>query len=274
MRRHLAVVLGVASAVLLASGLLTAAAPARVAADDVSIDVHLRFSTATTTNGLNFQIELEIGSTAGVEQMVVVRTTLPAGLTWGSDAPDPTEDCVTANPAVCTAKLRQNEVGTFGLGWFWDVVAERAGTYEIVAFVEPTDTDPDASNNTDTFRLEVVQPSTGGGGSGGGGSGGGGGGAAASAGAAKLSPAKPRAGATVSATVRVTAGGAPVRPSRIACAGAIGTAKMKGVGKAASSSATCTFRTPRSAKGKTLRGSVSFTARGSRFTKRFAARLG
>jgi Fibronectin type III domain len=93
------------------------------------------------------------------------------------------------------------------------------------------------------------------------------------AGAAKVAPAKPKAGSPVTATVRVTAGGAPVKPTRVACAGAIGKAKVKGKPRAAAGSARCTFKTPRAAKGKRLKGSVSFTARGKRFTKRFAAKL-
>jgi hypothetical protein len=97
---------------------------------------------------------------------------------------------------------------------------------------------------------------------------------AATAGAVKLIPAKPKAGSLVSASVRVTAGGAPVRPTGIACAGTIGTAKLKGTGKATSGSATCSYRPPKSAKGKTLRGTVSFRARGTKFTRKFSARLG
>lgn len=260
---------------VLGAAALAATAPAKPAADDVSIDVHFHTSTGNVTNSPNFQVEVEIESTTGVEQAIVVRIALAPGLAWGRDAPDPTESCVTANPAVCTTKLTANPVGTFGAGWFWDVVAERPGTYEITATVEPTDVDPDLSNNSETFRVEVAQPS-GSGGSGGGGSGGGGGGGAtaATASAAKVSPAKPRAGAAVSATVRVSAGGAPVKPSGVGCVGAIGTTKVRGIGKAASGSATCTFRTPRSASGKMLRGSVSFSARGTSFTKRFATRLG
>jgi hypothetical protein len=169
--------------------------------------------------------------------------------------------------------MQPNEVGTIGAGYLWDVVADRAGVYEITASVEPTEPDPELSNNTDTFRFEVTQPTSGGGGTGGGGSGGGGA-VSASAGAVKLTPAKPRAGSLVTATVRVTAGGAPVRPTGLTCAGTIGSAKLKGTGKTASGSATCVYRTPKSAKSKTLRGSVSFIARGTKFTKRFSARLG
>jgi subtilisin family serine protease len=96
---------------------------------------------------------------------------------------------------------------------------------------------------------------------------------AAIAGVAKVAPAKPKAGRAVTATVRVTAGGAPVRPTKVACTGSIGKAKLKGKPRAAAGSAKCGYKTPRAAKGKRLKGSVSFTARGKRFTKRFSIRL-
>ena len=82
------------------------------------------------------------------------------------------------------------------------------------------------------------------------------------------------AGATVVASVRMTAGGNPTRPERVACSATAGRTKLKGVGRAGNGSATCTYRTPRSAKGKLLRGAVSFTAAGGRYTKRFSAKLG
>ena len=247
-------------------------ASARTAADDVTIQVFLRDgNNLTTTSRLNFQLVFEVESGSGVEQPITIRTQLPVGLRWGTDGPDPAEGCMGTDPAICATKMQPNEVGTIGAGYLWDVVAEHPGVYEITASVEPTEPDPDVSNNTDTFRVEVTAapaPPGGSGGSGGGGS------ASATASAARLAPAKPRAGATVAATVRVTAGGAAIRPSRVACAGSIGMIRLKGVPKAASGSAICTFRTPRAAKGKTLRGSVAFTARGQRFTKRFSATLG
>lgn len=54
----------------------------------------------------------------------------------------------------------------------------------------------------------------------------------------------------------------------------MGGVKVKGGAKAASGLASCLFTTPKSAKGKTLAGSVSFRAGGQPFTKRFSVRLG
>jgi hypothetical protein len=162
--------------------------------------------------------------------------------------------------------------GQSGGGWFWNVVAPGNGTYTLSAsIVEAAEPDPDPSNNSATITI-VVNESAGGGGAGGGGSGGGGS-AAATAGAAKLAPTSPRAGSTVVASVRVTRGGAPVRPTGVVCAASLGGAKVKGSPRAASGVASCLFRTPKSARGRTLAGSVSFRAGAALFTRRFATKL-
>ena len=77
--------------------------------------------------------------------------------------------------------------------------------------------------------------------------------AKATARAVKLLPAKPKAGSLVSATVRVTAGGAPIRPTGVSCTGTLAGGKLKGTPKATSGTAACAHRTPKSGKGKTLR---------------------
>jgi hypothetical protein len=130
--------------------------------------------------------------------------------------------------------------------------------------VEPSGGDADASNNRATLTVVASDaPSSGGESTG----------SAVATSAVKLSPAKPKAGSTVVASVRVTKGGSPVRPTRIACAASVGKAKTKGTPKSASGVASCLFRTPRSARGKSLTGSLSFRAGGASFTKRFATRL-
>jgi hypothetical protein len=82
-----------------------------------------------------------------------------------------------------------------------------------------------------------------------------------------------RAGAVVTASVRVTSAGAPVRPTGVRCAGSIGNAKVRGVPGATTGRASCTYRTPVDAKGKTLRGSILLTVRDKRYLRRFATRL-
>lgn len=188
------------------------------------------------------------------------------------DAPDPSEFCSgTASTTECQTPLT---IGTDpsrrSVGWTWDVVADRAGSYILRAEVVQTSVfDPDFSSNTASVTVVVSE-----------GSGGAGGGSSAGAtttvstSTVKLSPAKPTAGPLVTASVRVTADGSPVRPAGVACSGTLGGAKVKGTPKAAAGAAACSYRTPKAARGKTLKGAISFTARGKKFTKRFTAKLG
>jgi hypothetical protein len=262
--RRRALVAGLVSFLLLPA--MTPAASGRATADDLQIDAYLMpQGSGTRTRGLTFQIGFEIASSAGVERQITARISLPAGLRWGNDGPDPSEGCTASDPAVCTTRLQPNPVGTYGAGWVWDVVADRAGTYVVTSSVESSEPDPNPSNNTSTFRFEVVQA--------GGGGPTGGGGTAVSAGTVKVTPKSPKAGTVVVARVSVRAGGSAVRPTAVRCTATIGAAKIAGSPRSAAGSATCRYRTATVARGKTLRGTVSFNARGKKFSKRFAAKL-
>jgi hypothetical protein len=250
-------------------GALTASA--RPAADDVSLDIFLRAGNLVTeTRGPNFQIVAEVSAETGVRQSVTMTVTLPPGLDWGRDGPDPSEGCSGTRPAVCRLPLEPNPAGTIGVGWVWDVVSQAPGTYEISGRVDPDEADPNATNNTDVFRVQVLAAAPEGGGEGGGG----GGSATTSASAVKLSPARPRAGSTLVASVRVTRGGSPVKPTGVACAATVGKTKIRGGVRSSSGVASCLFKTPKSGKGKTMVGSVSFRAGGQSFQRRFVSRLG
>lgn len=141
------------------------------------------------------------------------------------------------------------------------------GTYTFRAsIVEASDTDPNPANNASAITIVVNEsvappppppPAP----------------VVVSASTVRLSAAKPKAGSPVTASVRVTAGGAPIRPSKVACGGTVAGAKLAGKPRAAVGRAMCTYRPPKTAKGKRLRGAISFTARGKRFTKRFSATL-
>jgi hypothetical protein len=249
---------------------LAATATGRLAADDVSVRVGLAttgssglgFTSGTKTSSLRFKIGADIGSASGVVQTITLRIGLPQGLAWGADAPDPTEGCTGTAPAVCTRPLEAPIGGSVGLGFFWDVVAERPGFYEITATLEPTDADPDLANNTSTFRVEVAPPPppppppppV-------------------KASAVRLAPARPRAGSSFTATVRVSASGSPVRPTRVACTATLDRAKLRGVPRARVGTATCSYRSSSAGKGQTVRGMIAFSAKGSRITRRFIVRL-
>jgi hypothetical protein len=216
----------------------------------------------------NFLVTVEIALITPSPAKAKVRVALGGGLQWGTDAPDPTERC-TSTPS--TGDCETNELtpvtgGTSG-GWIWDVVAPQNGTYTFRAeIVEASDTDPDPSNNASAITVVVNEaatpppppaPAP----------------VVVSASAVRLSAAKPRAGSLVTASVRVTAGGSAIKPSKVACSGTVGGVKLAGKPRAAAGRATCTYRPPKTAKGKRLRGAISFTARGKRFTKRFSATL-
>lgn len=218
---------------------------------------------------LNFVAGIAVNNAGPDDVTVKAQFELPTGLRWGADGPDPSEGCTEAVTTVCQVALG-NAPGTNppqDSAWGWNVVADAPGSYTLKAqIVESSTSDPDPADNSTTVTVVVTQPppppprppplvKT-------------------TASAVKLLPVKPKAGALVSATVRVTAGGEPVKPTGLSCTGALAGTKIKGTPKTASGTASCRYRTPKSAKGKTLRGTVSFSARGTKFKKSFAAKLG
>jgi hypothetical protein len=221
--------------------------------------------------GLAFRAGAVVDNNGGEGATASIRFVLADGLRFGSDLPDSSESCTTdGRTAQCqTPLLIGTEPSRRTAGWDWDVIAEGPGSYVLrVEITQTSVVDPDITSNTASATVVVSvppapnpapnpAPSP----------------AAVSTSSVKLAPAKPKAGATVSASVRLTAGGAAVRPSRVTCTGSIARQKVKGTARAGAGSATCRYLPPRSAKGKTLRGTVAFTARGERFTRRFSAKL-
>jgi hypothetical protein len=221
-------------------------------------------SSTTKTTGLNFQLFFNVDTTVGIVQPVTLTVGLPNGLHWGADGPDPADGCRGTAPAVCTITLGQNAAGTVGGVWRWDVVADQPGAYEVTAAVTPALPDSNTSNNSAAFAFQVTQPASGkstGSGS-------------VSASRARVTPARPRAGSVVSATVRLAGKGKPARPSGIVCTAKLGSTPLHGKATATAGAATCRYATPRAAEGKVLRGTISFRAGSARITRRFATRLG
>jgi hypothetical protein len=214
--------------------------------------------TATIT-GLKFVGGFVVTNLGPDPATVKVQIALPTGLHWGADAPDPGENCTVGETSVCDSALTaQGNSSLAAMGW--DVVADSTGSYTLrVQILESSTADPDTSDNASTVTVVVTQPTSGS--------------AALSASAVKVSPAKPKAGSRVVASVRVTRGGSPVKPTGIACAATVGKTKVKGSAKSSSGIASCLFKTPTSGKGKKMLGSVSFKAGGKSFTRRFSAGL-
>jgi hypothetical protein len=263
-----------AASVLLAAA--SAATGARTAADlaifislagAVGDNMPVQPNGATATmRSRNFAAGIRIRNAGPESASLRFRLELGAGLRWGNDAPDPTEDCTAVSESVgeCAPPVPFDQTPSLHpQGFGWDVVAAQPGTYTLRAeIVSSSTSDPDVSNNTATLTV-VVTEATGGTGSG----------AAVSASRVSLSPAKPSAGSAVSASVRVRAGGVAVRPTSVKCAGTVGGARLAGTPRAAIGRATCVYRPPRSAKGKTLRGTIAFRAGTTNVTRRFSIKL-
>lgn len=275
-----------------ATVIVTAGTTAGAASTNVDIELNVGATLTASPGGLagqptfvpngstvpmtrrNFVVHVDVSLiTAAPGGRPKVRLELGGGLRWGVDAPDPTEGCAsTPTTGECQAPVDLQPLpGQSGGGWYWDVVAPGNGAYtfraELFDLAQP---DPVPTNNSSMITI-VVNEEAGGGGASGGGDGGS---VALEVGAARLSPAKPTAGAPVVVSVRVARGGSAVRPTGVTCAAAIGKAKLAGAARAASGVASCRFATPRSAKGKLLAGSVTFRAGGQQFVKRFSTRLG
>lgn len=276
MRQVSGVLLPTALAIVAATALLTSASAAPLASADLQVLVSARLERAasipplfsdgatTTVARRSFLLGLGVLNGGPDSAMVRARFVLPPGLDWGPDGPDPSESCTESQAPICEVALG-NTPTTDAQGWEWDVVAGATGSYVVrVEVVESSASDPNPANDSASVTIVVADPPSpppaep----------------ARPSVGAARLRPTRPKAGARVSATVRVTAGGTAIRPTGVLCTGTAGRTTVRGTPRSALGSASCTYRPPASTRGQTLRGAVSFTARGTRFTRRFSARLG
>jgi len=189
-----------------------------------------------------------------------VRLVLPSGLHWGADAPDASENCIaTDTVADCRSRGPLDAIAgpNRAAGWTWDVVAAAQGRYVLKAeLVESTPADPDPTDDGSTVTA-VVKTTIG----------------PVVASAVRITPKVPKAGAPVSARVRVTADGVPVVTHAPVCTGRLPNLGVSWLGRATLGLMSCVYRTPAAAMGKILRGTVGFSARGKRFVRRFAVTL-
>ncbi len=250
---------------------VAATSAARPTANDVGILVGIgalgELENDKTTVPRDFSLSVIVAGDAPAPVTVDLESS-PA-LQLGTPSPGSAGPCSGTSELVCTGTLSQTAGGTYAF-WSWRVISAEPGEYAITASATSPDADPDLSNNSRTFRFQVVVPTSGGGGGAGGG---GGGGSSVAVSRAKLAPAQPKAGMSVVASVRVTRDGSAVRPSRVTCAAKAGATTLKGKAKAASGSASCTFKTPASAKGTNLRGTVTVKTPGKTIRRTFSARL-
>ena len=262
LQRGAVVVLGVSIAL---QGATTSTA--RTAANDVGIQVGIGspgvIEIGKTTVPRDFSLSVVVAGDAPAPVTVDIKAS-PA-LQLGTPSPGSAGTCSGTSELICNGALSQTAGGTYAF-WSWRVISAEPGNYVITASATSPEADPDLSNNSRTFAFQVAQPT-----SSGGGGGGGGGGSSVAASGAKLSPAQPKAGRSVLATVRVTRDGSAVRPSRVTCTARAGTTALKGKAKAASGSGSCTFKIPASARGKNLHGTVTVIALGKTIRRTFSA---
>ena len=262
LKRGAVAVLGAGIALVVAT-----TSTARTAANDVGIQVGIGslgvIENDKTTVPRDFSLSVVVAGDAPAPVTVDIKSS-PA-LQLGTPAPGSAGTCSGTSELICNGALDQTAGGTYAL-WSWRVISAEPGAYVITASATSPEADPDHRITVERFLPGCAADS-------GGGGGGGGGGSSVTASRAKLSPARPKAGRSVVATVRVTKDGSAVRPSRVTCAAKAGTTTLKGKAKAASGSASCTFKTPASAKGKSLHGTVTVSALGKTIRRTFSAGL-
>ena len=254
---------------VLAVAIVTSASGASSSAN-VSVHVVFTLSAATSgptvlpdgasvnVNGTTFLAGMAVGDPGPDPATVRARFELPPGLHWGSDVPDPSENCTgTPTTGECTVDVVHPSPTNAAVAWAWDIVADGPGSYSLKAsIVSSTTSDPDTSDNVATATV-VVEPTA----------------PQVTAGAARVSPAKPRAGSTVVVRVSIAADGNAAQAADATCRAAIGTRRAATKVRTAPGVVTCTVRTPRSAHGKVLRGTMAFSVEGKQLTRRFSARL-
>ena len=89
-------------------------------------------------------------------------------------------------------------------------------------------------------------------------------------------PARPVAGRTftVTALVRRSDTGGPLATAAVTCTARVGQARVRAVGRFSGGRAGCVVTVPRTAKGKTLRGTLTVRGAGARLTRAFSYRVG
>jgi hypothetical protein len=206
---------------------------------------------------LKFKLGMNAENIGADPATVRVLFTLPAGLHWGADLPDATEECTsTESTADCAPGrvLDANNLSSRAAGWVWDVTADRPGLYSVNArLVDVSSPDSDPSDNSATATIEVTESVT--------------------IGTARPLAARPKAGSVVSVRVRLSRGVNAVTPTAVSCSARVGPTKVSGKARAAPGAASCAFQTRRSFSGKTLRGVVGFAIDGSKRSRAFAVRL-
>lgn len=267
MRRRLdSCTIGLAATLVLVAMLIPGAAVARAASDDFlpalahTALVSARNGGAIANQRFTISAQVVWNGAQNAAGEVKITVTLPAGISWAGPAAGPGQGCTrSAEQATCAAKVSPgqgtNLAAAFGIG---TVVAQSPGTYTFSAAITETSApDPNPSNNTTSMQVAVGRTPAGG---------------------VKLKPPRPMAGVTVVAAMsvwsRTDQETFPLDTGSVSCTAVIGKAKLPARGALSAGRATCTMKTPKTAKGKTLKGTMTASAGGAQLTRSFSTRVG
>jgi hypothetical protein len=230
--------------------------------------------------GVEFGSGPEQGGSISVPPVVRVRYLLPPGLRWGDSPPVPrtpyrsvwppwgwslapdSQNCefVDARVALCETAAADGVNGVFG--WLFDVIAERGGSYRLRAEIvdPPASGDATPGNNAGWIDVIVTKGGTSG---------------PVKVSAVKLS--RPRPSYVVAEVAVTTPAGLPVAPKLLSCTATfVGDSTYRGrpLPSARPGVAKCTviFNNQRY-RGKTLRGTLAFTANGKRVTRVYSVKV-
>lgn len=234
----------------LATVWLAGGAGARAAA---TADLDISFVTvggpAQQKVGTPFSLQVGIGNSGPDASHFRVRILLPEGIRHVAGG---RLDCTGTKDLTCAA---DDAPAGYNVDGTTTVVADAPGSYTFVArLTELTAIDPNLANNEAMLTVKVAAAPH----------------VIAAVGLA-VAPSKPRAGMRFTVSFRVldkTAGRAVV-PAAARCSVTLGHAQTRVVG----GRATCVITTPRSARGRTVRGVVTAVVGNRRLAKRFSVRL-
>lgn len=151
---------------------------------------------------------------------------------------------------LATLKISKADLGGVEKFTFWSDSVQFDAASNVIA----EDTAPDG---TDAYEYEFSKPLT------------------LRAAAPTATPASPAAGKAFAVKTRITRGdtGGPLASGTVTCTVRIGTAVVRATGRVSAGVATCAMKVPKTAKGKTLRGTIKVTFQGVSTTKTFSYRV-
>ena len=157
-----------------ALAVVTGSAPAA----PISLDLEVRIIATNDQNGfsysdgqtvtvkaLKFFGGVRVLGISGADMSVAtVRIELPSGLSWGANAPKPSQGCTEGQVVVCQSRpVVVNDQAHQDVEWVWDITAASPGSYVIKAEITNTSAPDDNLANNSAAVTVLVAPTSGGG---------------------------------------------------------------------------------------------------------------